>query len=212
LFINDLDMALVLLIIRQTMKAFATMKFASLGLSVMLVLAGCGSVQWQAKPALLDNTAFMQLWETYRHCKAGSDVDAMQEDAQQLTRAALLQEQPALNPPFPLPEFVKRVVVQTAPRLAADPKAMAASCALSTGHVALRMERLELATGLFRGVLRNHPQPDYAFYADQARLGLELVDQAVRFARQDGLSAPAVLQVSSETPSPRTGPSVLSKD
>jgi hypothetical protein len=145
----------------------------------------------------MDNAAFMQLWDTYRHCQAGMDIDAMQEDVQQLTRAAFLQEQPAQDLPFPLPDFVKRIVVQPAPRLAADPKAMAAACALTTGQMALRAERLELATGLFQTVLRTHRQPEYAFYVDQARIGLELVDRAVQFARQDGASAPAVIPISS---------------
>lgn len=205
-------MALVLLNHGQTMKTFSTMKFAFLAASLLMVLGGCQSMQSPDKPALLDNAAFMSLWDTYRHCQAGVDIDAMHEDVQHLTSAALSQEQPARDLPFPLPEFVKRVVAQPAPRLAADPKAMVASCTLATGRAALRAERFDLATGLFQTVLRNHRQPEYAYYADQARIGLELVDRAVQFARQDGVSAPAVIQVSSETAALRTVSPVSSED
>lgn len=205
-------MALVLLNYWQTMKTFATTKFAVLAMSLLMVLGGCQSMQLPNKPASLDNAAFMQLWETYRHCQSIVDIDAMQEDVQRLTRAALWQQQPARDLPFPLPDFMKRVVAPPPPRLAADPNAMAAACTLATGRLALRAERLDLATGLFRAVLRNHPQPEYAFYVDQARIGLELVDRAVQFARQDGISMLAVIQVSSETAAPRTGAPVSSED
>jgi hypothetical protein len=175
------------------MKTFSIMKFTVPVLSLLAVLGGCQGVQLTGKPASLDNAAFMQLWDTYRHCQASVEIDAMQEDVRQLTRAALAQAQPVL-------------------RLAADPKAMSAACALSTGRVALRTERFDLATGLFRAVLRNHPQPEYAFYVDQARIGLELVDRAVQLVRQDGVSTPAVIQVSSETLAPRTGPTASFED
>ena len=194
------------------MKVFINIKFAFLALSLLVVLGGCQSMQLLDKPASLDNTAFMHLWDAYRHCQAGTDVDTMGGDVQQLTLAALSQEQPARDLPFPLPDFVKRVVVQPAPRLAADPKAMAASCALSTGHVALRAERLDLATDLFRTVLRNHPQPEYAYYVDQARIGLEQVDRAFQFAQLDGIAVPTMVPVSSAASALRTGTPVSSED
>lgn len=194
------------------MKAIAHIKFAFLALSLLMVLEGCRSMQLPDKPASLDNAAFMHLWNAYRHCQAGMDVDTMRGDVQQLTRAALSQEQPARDLPFPLPDFVKRVVVQPAPRLAADPKAMAASCSLSTGHVALRAERLDLATDLFRAVLQNHPQPEYAYYVDQARIGLEQVDRVVQFAQHDGITAPTMVPVSSAASALRTAAPVSSED
>jgi hypothetical protein len=174
------------------MKTFSIMKFTVPALSLLVVLGGCQGVQLSGKPAALDNASFMQLWDTYRHCQAVVDIDAMQEDVQQLTRAALSQEQPTQ-------------------RLAADPKAMAAACALSTGQVALHAERFDLATGLFRTVLRNHQQPEYAYYIDQARIGLEQVDRAVQFARQDDVT-PAVIQVSSPASAFQTGTPVPSED
>ncbi len=193
------------------MKVFANIKFAFLALSLVMVLGGCRSMQLPDKPALLDSAAFMNLWDAYRHCQAGADVDTMRGDMQQLTRVALSQEQPARDLPFPLPDFVKRVVARPVPRLAADPKAMAASCALATGQVALRAERLDLATDMFKAVLQNHPQPEYAYYVDQARIGLEQVDRVVQFAQHNGISAPVVIPVSSAS-ALRTGAPVLSED
>lgn len=193
------------------MKSFSTMKFASLAVSLLMVLGGCRSMQLPDKPALLDNAAFMSLWDAYRHCQAGEDVDVMRGDMQQLTRVALSQEQPARGLPFPLPDFVKRVVTQPAPRLAADPKAMAASCALATGRIALRAERLDLATDMFKAVLRNHPQPEYAYYVDQARTGLEQVNRIAQFAQHGDVPAPVAIPISSASAS-RTGAPVPFED
>ncbi len=210
---NSLDMAPVLLIHWQAMKVFANMKFTVLALSLVMVVGGCRSMQLPDKPASLDNAAFMSLWDAYRHCQAGQDLDAMRRDAQQLTRVALSQEQqPIQDWPFPLPDFVRRVVAPPAPRLSADPKAMAASCALATGRVALRAERLDLASDMFRAVLRNHPQPEYAYYVDQARTGLEQVDRIARFAQHGDVLAPAVIPISSAASAPRTGAPVSSED
>ena len=89
---------------------------------------------------------------------------------------------------------------------------MAAACALSTGQVALHAERLDLATELFRTVLRNHPQPEYAYYVNQARIGLEQVDRAVQFAQHDGVSAPTVIPVSSVASAHKAGAPVSSED
>jgi hypothetical protein len=155
----------------------------------------------------------MSLWDAYRHCQAGEDADTMRGDMQQLTRVALSQEQqPILDMPFPLPDFVTRVVTRPAPRLAADPKAMAASCALATGRVALRAERLDLATDMFKAILRNHPQPEYAYYVDQARTGLEQVSRVAQFAQHGDVPAPAVIPISSAASASRTGAPVPTED
>ncbi len=193
------------------MRVFANIKFAFLALSLVMVVGGCQSMQLLDKPASLDNAAFMSLWDAYRHCQAGEDVDTMRGDMQRLTRVALSQ-QPTRDLPFPLPDFVKRVVARPALRLAADPKAMAASCTLVTGQVALRTERLDLATDMFKAVLQNHPQPEYAYYVDQARVGLEQVDRVAQFAQHNGISAPAVIPVSSAASASRTGTPVPSED
>jgi hypothetical protein len=180
-------------------------------MGLVMLLSGCQSVQPINTTAPLDNAGFMTLWDAYRHCQAGTDVDTMRADMKQLSRVALAQES-AHNLPFSLPAFAKRMVAQPVSRLAADPKAMAAACALSTGQAALRAERMDVATEMFRAVLKNHPQPDYAYYVDQARTGLDQVERAVQFAGYRTDATPVLMAVSSAPPAPRNSTPVFSED
>jgi len=178
------------------------MKNAALALGLLMLLDGCQSAQIATAPAALDNAGFMTAWDAYRHCQAGTNVDTMRAEMQQLARAASAQESAAALP-FSLPDFVKRVVAKPAQRLAADPQAMTAACALSTGQAALHAERMELATEMFQSVLRNQSQPDYAYYVDQARTGLAQVDRAVQFAGYLTDATPVLIPVSSAAPAHR---------
>jgi hypothetical protein len=158
------------------MHTITTIKRTVIALGFLAILGGCQSLQIAPPQASLDNAAFMAAWDVYRHCQLGTDVDAMRVDMQQLARVA-----------------------QPAPRLAADPKAMAASCALFAGHAALRAERMELAAEMFRTVLKNQSQQEYAYYVDQARIGLDQVERAVRFAGYPE-SAPALMTIAAPVP------------
>ena len=190
------------------MKTFSNIKFVLFALGLMTLLEGCQGAPRVKSAAPMDNTAFMSALDIYRHCQVGTDVDIMRAEVLQLTRAASAQES-ANNPPLPLPDFVKRMMAKPASRLAADPQAMAAACALSTGQAALRAERMTLATEIFQAVLKNHSQPEYAYYTDQARIGLKQVEHAVQFAGYPD-SAPAVMTIS--TPAPRTSAPVFLED
>jgi hypothetical protein len=181
-------MALVLLSITASMNTFANIKRMVLALGLVTILGGCQSLQTTHIPVTLDNAGFMAAWDVYRHCQLGTDVDAMSADFEQLARVA-----------------------QPAPRLAADPKAMAAACALSTGQAALRAERLELATEMFRTVLKSQSQPEYAYYVDQARIGLNQVEHAVRFVGEPG-NAPALMTVFTPASRTHTGAPAGSED
>ncbi len=197
-------MALVLRYLYQTMKKFSAIKNATLALGLLMLLGGCqGALRTNSAAVPLDNAGFMTVWDAYRHCQAGTNVDTMRAEMQQLARAASAQESAAALP-VSLPDFVKHMVAKPAQRLAADPKAMTAACALSTGQAALRAERMELATEMFQSVLRNHSQPDYAYYVDQARTGLAQVDRAVQFAGYLTDATPVVIPVSSASSAPET--------
>jgi hypothetical protein len=152
--------------------------------------------------APLDNAGFMTAWDMYRHCQVGIDLDTMRTEMQQLTRVASTQESTGTFP-FPLPDFVKRMVEKPALRLSADPKAMAAACALSTGEAALRAERMDLATEMFRAVLANQSQPEYAYYMDQARMGLNQVEHGIQFAGHLTGSTPVLITISASSAAPR---------
>jgi len=193
------------------MNTIANMKSVVIALGLVMFLGGCRNMQIAQVPASLDNAGFMTVWDVYRHCQVGTNVDTMRTEMQQLARVASTQESAAALP-FSLPDFVKRVVSKPAQRLAADPKAMAAACALSTGHAALRAERMELATEMFQAVLRNQSHPEYAYYVDQAKTGLSQVDRAVQFAGYLTDATPVLIPVSSASPAPRHSAPVSFED
>jgi len=167
-----------------------------LALGLVMLLSGCQSVLPVNTTAPLDNAGFMTVWDAYRHCQAGTDddVDTMRADMKQLSRVASAQES-AYNLPYSLPDFVKHLMEKPTSRLAADPKAMAAACALSVGQAALRVERMDVATEMFRTVLRDHPQPEYAYYVDQARAGMDAVAREVQAAAHT--TVPTLIPISS---------------
>lgn len=180
------------------MRTIVNMKSAMIGLGLVMVLGGCQGMQGPHTPASLDNAGFMTAWDVYRHCQVGTNVDSMRADLKHLLRAAAKQESSS-SFPLLLPDFMQEMMEKPAPRLAADPNAMAAACALSTGQVALIAERMDLATEMFQSVLENHSGSQYAYYADQARMGLHHVEHAAQLTGYpDG--TPAVLTISAISP------------
>ncbi|MER3424200.1 MAG: hypothetical protein C4293_14250 [Nitrospiraceae bacterium] len=147
-----------------------TIPITLIGLTVLV--SGCQTAKPLEKTGLIDNTAFMGLWKTYRHCKAGVDPEVMRADAQHLTQVAH-QPTPKTGE-IPLPKVIQQMVAEPIPRLAVDPKAMAAACSLYTGRVALEIGRLDVADEMFRLVLK-YPETSYPYYVAQARAGLDLM-------------------------------------
>jgi len=177
----------------------------------LTVLGGCQGIPPVNAPTRLDNAAFMRAWDVYRHCQASTDVEAMRADVKQLVQTASVQEA-ATGGSGPLPELFNHVIAKPAQRLAADPKAMAAACALSTGQAALQVERVELATEMFQFVLTSHTQPDYAYYVEQARIGLLQVEHAVQFADRLTDIPPALIHISAAPPALQTRTPVSFED
>lgn len=193
------------------MKLSNNRQRAALAIGLLMLLEGCQSAPLTGTPAQLDNAAFMTAWDVYRHCQASTDVEAMRADLEQLVRAAAVQEA-AATVSLPLPDFLGQMVAKPPKRLAADPKAMVASCALSAGQAALQAERMEVATEMFQSVLSSHTQPEYAFYADQARIGLLQVERAVQFTGRLTEVSPALIHISVMAPAPRTSAPVSFED
>jgi len=138
--------------------------------SVLVVLAGCQTTQPVAKSKALENTAFMRLWTTYSECRSSTDLDAMRAAARQLNQAAITTTS-GRDFVLPLPKQIERLVSKPPTRLAVDPKAMAAACTVHTGHAALNAGRNDVAADMFLSVMDGHPQAEYAYYVEQARLG-----------------------------------------
>ena len=137
---------------------------------VLVVLGACQTTQQAGKSSATENTAFMRLWTTYSECRSTADLDAMRAAARQLRQAATT---PKSNNGFvlPLPKPIARLVSTPPTRLAVDPKAMAAACTLYTGNAALDAGRNDVAVEMFWSVIDGHPQAEYAYYVEQARLG-----------------------------------------
>lgn len=143
--------------------------------SVVLILSGCQTTAPIPKSVALDNTSFMGMWSTYRHCEAASDLDMMRSDARHLDSVA--HQAVTTMGDVALPQVMKRWISEPANRLAVDPKAMAVACSLHTGQAALSAGRYELADEMFQAVL-NYPEGVYPYYIKQAREGLAQLVEA----------------------------------
>ncbi|ULA66668.1 MAG: conserved exported protein of unknown function [Nitrospira sp.] len=144
-----------------------------------LTVVGC-----QANPAVTsvryDNVRFMDVWSTYTHCLSAEDSQAALLDSSKLRDVSRAQ---TTHSPLEtiLPAGLKNMVSQPASRLAVDVHAMAASCSLHAGTLAMSAGEVDLARNQFREVLHGHAESDYGYYTTQARerlAQLELTLQA----------------------------------
>ncbi len=144
-------------------------------LSVLLIgMGGCQSLQFllETNPQI-DNPAFMSLVEDYNQCQTETDPSRMQEFVLRLEQAPtpISIEQS----PIPVPKILVQLTSKPISRLAIDPQGMAASCTLRTGKMALKIGEVELARNMFRTILLKYSDPHYAYYVDQAHLGLSQI-------------------------------------
>jgi hypothetical protein len=131
-------------------------------------LIGCQSSQ-SVKAGVMDNAGFMDLWNTYSHCQASSDLDELTSDVVTLARAdndALAQESFVL----PLPKKLEQFVSHPTTRFAVDVKAMAAACSIRAGQLASDAGHFDLAKDLFKTVLARSQTEDYRYYSSQAQV------------------------------------------
>jgi hypothetical protein len=156
-------------------------------LGALLMLAGCQTTSPVPKSVALDDTSFMGMWTTYRHCEAASDLDTMLLDARKLDRVT---HQPVVGMGHDvlLPQVMKRWVSEPANRLAVDPKAMAVACSLRTGQSALSTGNYELADEMFQAVL-TYPEGMYPYYIQQARQGLAQLNVDANMSDKTALSS-----------------------
>lgn len=145
-------------------------------LILLVPLNGCDTSR-QGSQSLSDNSSLMALWSTYTHCYGSADIDAIREDAQQLTQAANTFDSAE---ELSSSEIDKSVRSRPTSRLSVDPAAMAVACTLHAGQTAQAMGRLDIAREMFHMVVIHYPQPRYQYYTDQARQGLEHLNAASR--------------------------------
>ena len=131
----------------------------------LFVLSGCYT-PWvdDASDPLIDNTRFMNAWETYRHCSSSSEPDEIWSDLQELRRVAQVvtrQTQPSVH----LPAVIRSWMDALPPRLAVDPNAMTTACALHGAGVAQFAGRSELSAELFTAAGAPQEGLSYVRYA-----------------------------------------------
>ena len=167
------------------------MKRSALTLMLGLVLAGCQSTQSIEKHSGIDNASFMTLWETFKQCQTGVDLDAMRTSSRLLNQVAhRLGQVPASD--IPLPKAIRRLVAEPPSRLAVDPKAMAAACNLYTGKAALTAGRPDVAIEMFQTVLK-HPNGASSYYIEQAKGRLVGINSTTQVA--SGPQTPRILAI-----------------
>ncbi|HNP40632.1 MAG TPA: hypothetical protein PKI24_13600 [Nitrospira sp.] len=151
---------------------------------IILLLAAVTAVGCQSNPAVTsvryDNVRFMDVWSTYTHCLSAEDSQVALQDSTKLRVVSRAQTTRSTLDTI-LPTSLKNMVSQPSSRLAVDVHAMAASCSLHAGNLAMSAGELDVARSQFREVLQGHAESDYAYYTAQARerlTQLELTLQA----------------------------------
>jgi hypothetical protein len=136
-------------------------------------LQGCQSLGGLSGTRDLPEDHFQEAWSLYRRCSLEQDAQEALGFADQLSRAALINEGRFVLVPDMMVPLIEPLPV----RLAVEPKAMAAACALHAGHLALQAGQSDRAHRLFSLVVRRFHEPSYVFFVNEARAGLELVDR-----------------------------------
>ena len=155
---------------------------------VTLVLVGCQSLQIKNPGELaIENNAFISLWDTYNHCLTGSNTQEMQRNLEILHSAP--KPISLDNSPIPVPKFIKKLSSTRNSRLAVDPRAMAASCAIHIGEIAHQSADWDTALRTFQAILENYPEPQYAFYVSKATQAIDQFSsvQPVSLSSHDSL-------------------------
>lgn len=146
-------------------------------LGLVLLAAGCQSSHPSSLvDAYHDNDRFMSLWQRYNACRIASDFGRAHLELKQLSSAALLKEQDGFV--LPLPTKLQRWVSAPANRQAVDVRAMAASCSLRAGQLALHEGQIDTARNLFSSVLTHHKDIS-PYYTLRAKRLLAELDRGV---------------------------------
>ena len=119
----------------------------------------------------------MDMWKTYSHCSGSEDLDAVRTDAHRLSSSVGAVKPPGDSIP---PTSHESSGTDPLSRLAVDPAAMAAACAVHVGQVAQGTGHPSIAQEMYQMVITNFPQPPYRYYVAQAKQGLERLQAATR--------------------------------
>lgn len=137
-----------------------------------IILAGCQGFQPKAQGELaMEDQDFMGIWDAYNHCMTEYNIQHMQDSLHVLDSAP---KPISLNDsPIPVPKFLKKLSSARSSRLAVDPRAMAASCSIHLAEVAQQSADWHTALQAFQSIIKNYPEPQYAFYVTKANQAME---------------------------------------
>ena len=167
----------------ETVQQTSQVKTLVLGLIGVVVLASGCQTNHSTNPAVLDNTRFMSLWETYSDCKLSSDFNRASIGMKQLSSASMLSQQNESYDGFvlPLPTQLEQLVSNPANRLAVDLHAMTAACSLHTGQLALHEGHVDEARQAFSSILTLN-QSLSPYYILQAKRFLTELERGIDIA------------------------------
>jgi hypothetical protein len=145
--------------------------------AILLVGSGC-AIDHSVHSDGLDNASFMNLWNTYAHCKLTSELSDIGTDVHKLADAINSRSE---NRSFvlPLPTKLERFITRPTNRYAVDMRAMASACSLHAGELALDRGRVDLAQEMFSSVILLYPQDDTSYYIVQAKSYLSALERGV---------------------------------
>lgn len=138
-------------------------------LIVGLGLTSCQSVKVPQHESRTEQPSFMETWRVYSHCASTEGLEPLMVDTLLLKRATnRMQQDEVLGLFSPLQSFISPSPV----RLAADPRAMTASCTLKTAETAAGNGWNDLAITLYQSIIKDYSDPAYVYYRDQANARL----------------------------------------
>ena len=137
-----------------------------------ITVIGCQGFQPKSTGELaMEDHDFLGIWDAYNHCVAGSDIQHMQANLDVLASAP--KPISLDDSPIPVPAFLKKWSTARGSRLAVDPRAMAASCSIHLAEVAQLSADWPTALRTFQAILKNYPEPQYAYYVSKANQAME---------------------------------------
>jgi hypothetical protein len=137
-----------------------------------IIFIGCQGLQPKSSGELaMEDQDFLGIWDAYNHCVGGSDIQHMQANLDVLDSAP--KPISLDDSPIPVPAFLKKLSTARGSRLAVDPRAMAVSCSIHLAEVAQLSADWPTALRTFQEILKNYPEPQYAFYVSKANQAME---------------------------------------
>lgn len=128
---------------------------------------GCQSLQPKNSGELaLKNHDFIDLWDTYTDCRSGSIPQEMESNLETLHSAP--KPMSLDDSPIPVPKFIKKLSSARNSRLAVDPRAMTAACAIHLAETSRQTADWDTSLRTYQFIVENFPEPQYGFYVSEA--------------------------------------------